>query len=202
MEKLGVIVLAAGKSERMGAPKPLLRLGGLTLLERILGNPFLSSDFIETVAVTGRYHEELLPYITQRAKIVINDQFEQGRTSSVQCGIRKLSDEATGSFIWPVDCPLITESVLRQVYHEWTGPDSISIPSYGMRRGHPPLIGRIFFSTILSLGADEPLRRLYEMHPESIRYADVDSPWILSNINTPEDYSQLLQDFEKQGSKK
>lgn len=189
--KTGVVVLAAGFSERMGYPKPLARLGSRTLLQHILTHPFLSRADVKPVIVLGHRHEEIRQQIRMAFPYVINTEYEQGRTTSVQAGLRALAEEVDGVLIWPVDCPVIPSSVLDKLLEAFPGREGICIPAYAFRRGHPPLIGALYFGEILALEGCQSLRDLYARHPGAVRHVAVDTDLILSNLNTPDDLAEF-----------
>ncbi len=191
----GVIILAAGESQRMGTPKPLVRLADKTLLEHILANPFLRRQNIHTVVVLGHAIENIKTILPPSVEHAENRNYMKGRTTSVQCGIRSLSDGIHGVFIWPVDCPIVPSEVLKRLAEALSGPEDICIPSYNFRRGHPCLIGASYFAEILSMSEDQPLRDLYHNHPDSIRHVEVDTETILHNLNTPDDVRKAERDF-------
>ena len=191
---LAFIILAAGESQRMGSPKPLLRLGDQTFIEHILANRFLAEEGIQPLVVLGHEAEAIQRRLPADMARAINTAYSSGRMSSIQCGLRTLSLPVEGAFILPVDCPLVSESVLQKIHEAFTGRQDICIPSCRFRRGHPPLIGAEYFSEILGMGSEASLRTLYQHHDASIRYAEVESEAILHNINTPDDY-RLIQEF-------
>ncbi|MEW6239168.1 MAG: nucleotidyltransferase family protein [Candidatus Omnitrophota bacterium] len=194
---LGVIILAAGLSERMGVPKPLLRLGEKTFLERILANPFLSQSDITVVVVLGFEKEAIGANLPSFVHTVENKEFRQGRTGSLQYGLSVLPQEAEGAFLWPVDCPLVPERVLRELANAQRDDKTICIPAFQGRRGHPPLLGAYFFPEILQMGKDRSLRDLYRRHPEALRYVTVASEAVLHNVNTPEEFEVVKRYFDR-----
>jgi len=194
---LGAIVLAAGLSERMGTPKPLLRLGKMTLLEHILANPFLSQPEITTVVVLGFEKEAIGANMPPYVRTIENEDYLQGRTGSLQCGLRVLPPETQGAFLWPVDCPLVQDCVLRDLANALEDDKTICIPTYGGRRGHPPLLGASFFPEILQMEKDRSLRDLHQRHPEALRHVPAASEAVLHNANTPEEFEALKRYFAK-----
>jgi molybdenum cofactor cytidylyltransferase len=192
---LGVIILAAGQSERMGSPKPLLRLGDKTLLEHVLANAFLRRDGVHPMVVLGHSSEIIRASVSITAPWVENPKYTQGRITSVQCGLRALPADITGTYIWPVDCPLVPASVMEALAEAFGGPRTICIPSHNFRRGHPPLIGAWFFGEILSMKEDQPLRTLYEKYPNSIQHVTVNTETVLHNLNTPEEFQAVQEGF-------
>jgi CTP:molybdopterin cytidylyltransferase MocA len=105
--QFALIVLAAGRSTRMGKPKALVELDGRPLLAHLLALP-LVRQFGEVLVVLGHHAEWLRPVVEAcSCRHVINPEPDRGRTSSVQIGLRALSSELRGAFVQPVDCPLI-----------------------------------------------------------------------------------------------
>ncbi|RJP34240.1 MAG: nucleotidyltransferase family protein [Candidatus Omnitrophota bacterium] len=194
-DSIGIILLAAGLSSRMGALKPLLQLGDKTFLQHILSNPFMSRDDVAGVAVVGHEQDQVRRFILPPIQIVVNPDYRLGRMSSIQCGLRALAVSVRGAMIWPVDCPLIPHRVLVSIMNALERTDRIIIPSFQFRRGHPPLIGSAFFSEIGQMKPDEPLRDLYRSHADALIHVTVDSETILHNVNTPEDYERICAYF-------
>ena len=143
---LGVIILAAGESKRMGTPKPLLKLGGKSFLERILSCEYLKKCNIHPIVILGHKAKLICENITLTYPWELNKYYLDGRITSVQLGLRMLPETLDGVFIWPVDCPLVPQDVLETLEQQFTGSSSILVPCFNNRRGHPPLIGSAFFS--------------------------------------------------------
>ena len=72
-----------------------------------------------------------------------------------------------------------------------TAPDSLVIPSYALRRGHPFYIPRRLWGELLALGADATLRTLVLQHNDAIRYVNVDTDAILRDMDTPADFAEM-----------
>ena len=194
---IGVVVLAAGLSERMNVPKPLLELDGKTLIEHISSNPFLSKKNIHPVTVLGYKKDLILSKVQLSIPHVYNKKYKTGRTASVQCGIRALPKDVNGVFIWPVDCPLVPSYVFDLLANSFVDPSTICIPSFKRHRGHPPLIGCSFFKEILAMAADQSLKDLYQIYTDSIKNVTVDTETVLQNINTPDDYEIMKKSYKQ-----
>ena len=199
----GILILAAGMSERMGTPKPLLPLGGKYFLEHILSNPFVAQNPVKPFIIVGHEKDKIRSVLPQEIPIIENTDYRTGRMSSIQAGLKVVPSSVEGVFVWPVDCPLVSEEVLNALTMPFQNKNNICIPSYRFRRGHPPLIGASYFSEILSMKADESLRELYARHPEAVVHVEVDTETVLHNVNTPEEYQALKKfwsDMESQHS--
>ncbi len=195
---IAAIVLAAGLSTRMGRPKALLPFGGQTIIEHLLA-VLERCPVDEILVVTGHERdavERLLNKLQVRA--VFNPHYATGEMlSSIQVGLNSMSPHANAALIVLGDQPLLEHSVIEQivaVYH--AGRGKIVIPSYQRRRGHPVLIDRAHWEGILSLGEQQSLRDyLRGLDATAIYHLDVDTPNVLSDMDTPADYERVLANY-------
>jgi molybdenum cofactor cytidylyltransferase len=190
------IILAAGKSIRMGSPKMLLPWGDTTVLGKVLST-FQAAGIDDLLVISGGDREEVEAAVAPFARTVFNPEFANGEMlSSVQCGLRNLDPTAEAVLITPGDQPLVRESsvtaVLRK-YHE--SKNSIVVPSYLHRRGHPWLASSVHWREILRLRAPSTLRDFLTSHAGEITYIDVNDPGVLQDLDTPEDYARHRNSF-------
>ncbi len=187
---LALLVLAAGRSTRMGSPKPLVEFEGRSLLEHLFAS-WLLRDFGDVVLVLGHDAEAIRPVVARLGyRHVVNPDPDRGRTGSVQVGLRALRASVRALFVQPVDCPLIrpqTYLVLTQAL----GAADVAIPVYRGKRGHPPLLAAKVLPQILAAQPDVPLRDLLQARGLDVRLVDVGDPGVLINIDRPEDVSRL-----------
>ena len=108
---LSAIVLAAGKSERMGRPKALLPIGGRTFLENILDA--ISHTSIEDVFVVVGHHRKEIEERVALSCVVFNPDYEQGMVTSLQTGIRALPPDSIGAFLFLVDHPVVEAETIE-----------------------------------------------------------------------------------------
>jgi len=106
-KSFAAIVLSAGFSSRMGAFKPLLRLGDETALEKAV-NLFRHAE-VEHLQVVVGHQAELLNPLVERLGVscTVNPSYRDGMFSSVQSAMRKLPEGTDGFFLLPVDTPLV-----------------------------------------------------------------------------------------------
>ncbi len=192
---ISALVLAAGRSTRMGRLKQLLPFGGHTIIEQVV-TTLLASPVDEVVVVTGcdaeRVSEALQAY---PVRCVFNPDFAAGEMiSSVQVGLRALGSDVTAALLAVGDQPQIEGRIIEQVLAAWrAGPvDRIVIPSYQMRRGHPMVLPRCVWPAVWALGWQDSLRSLWRDHAGQIEHVVVDTPSILGDLDTPEDYRRLV----------
>jgi molybdenum cofactor cytidylyltransferase len=188
------IVLAAGKSERMGKPKALLPLRGKTFLENILA-AISNSPVEETCVVVGHHRDEIEPHVKPPARLVFNPDYEQGMITSLQAGIRSLPSHTSGALLFLVDHPLVESETIKSLVRK-VGPDRIVLPTFRGRRGHPVLFGSAILEEILGLSASQGANIVVHKDPDRIVEVSVNSPGILVDIDTPKDFLRLQNEYE------
>jgi molybdenum cofactor cytidylyltransferase len=192
-----LIVLAAGRSSRMGMPKALAVFEGRTLLAHALEMP-LVARFGDVVVVLGHDAEAIAPVVAaQGVRYVVNPVPDRGRTGSVQTGLRALGPKIEAAFVQPVDCPVVREETYLALCAAM-GDADVAVPTLVRRgageeprRGHPPLVAARWFPRILAAAADAPLRELLEGPGMRRRLVPVEDPGVLVNVNRPEDLRNL-----------
>lgn len=193
--KLAAIVLAAGKSERMGRNKLLLEIAGRTILDRLL-DTLEESTIDEVFVVLGHRPEELRSCVeAHRAEAVLNPDYEEGMTSSFKAGLRHISADAV--FLVLGDQLGLDGKFLDQMAATMeSDPEALIVsPVYRRRRGHPVLFRRTLFPEILSLGPEETVRDVVLRHRTAHRLVE-SSVWYVLDIDTPEDFEKAKRLFE------
>ena len=187
---VAALILAAGRSVRMGTCKPLLPLGAETMLERVIGIA-RQSEIKSILVVLGHEAELLLPVLArQNVPGVINPDYEQGMFSSLRAGVRHLEGSCPAFFLLPADMPLIRPDTLRRLLSTFrAGSPDILVwrPLYGNRRGHPPLISTALIPALLAHDGAGGLRTLLSRFESATRNVYVDDPGILIDLDTPAD---------------
>ena len=163
---IGLIILAAGGSSRLGSPKQLLRYGGQTLIRRAVGAA-IASRCDRVVIVIGSRAEEMKRELEDLpVSIVENSAWQTGMSSSIQAGLSEVqSNDAV--LIMLCDQPFVTAEVLDKLIDTYykTGMPIVAA-DYGGTRGVPALFSRVLFAELASLTADEGARRIIAKHPE------------------------------------
>ncbi len=190
-EMISAIVLAAGKSERMGRPKALLPFRGRTFVENIL-DAISRSSIGHAVVVVGHHHEEIERSVPLPS-VVFNPDYEQGMITSFQAGIRALPPNMTGSFLFLVDHPLVDAAVIEALIAS-LAPNRIVLPTYQRRRGHPVLFASEVLQEILALPASQGANIVVRKDPNRIIEVPVNAPGILVDVDTPEQFKLLTKD--------
>jgi len=188
------IVLAAGKSERLGRPKAMLLLRGKTFLDNIL-EAILRSSINPTVVVVGHHRDEIASRVPLPAKVAFNPDYEKGMVTSFQTGIRALPADVSGALLFLVDHPVIEPGTIEALTTK-AAPDRIVVPIFNGRRGHPVLFGSHILQEILALGSDQGANIVVRKDPGRVIEAPVKSAGILVDVDTPEDFQKLQNEHE------
>ena len=191
--KAAAIVLAAGRSTRMGASNKLLaELDGKQLV-RIVTEQALASKVTEVIVVTG-HQAELVEQALQglqgghKVKFVRNPDFADGLASSIKAGIAAVPETCDGAVICLGDMPLINADLIDRLIGSFA-PDRgnlIVVPVSEGRRGNPVLWSRRFFSELLTLDGDVGARHLIARHSEAVTEVPVDGERAFLDIDTPQ----------------
>ena len=169
--RLSAIILAAGKSERMGRNKLLIEFGGRPLLSWVL-EAVEASRVDETLVVLGHKPQELQPVLrAYKVETVYNPNYELGMTTSFQSGLRRASGDA--SFLILGDQLGLKPELLDEMASvmERDSEALLVSPMYQGRRGHPVLFHKTLFHEILALPPGTPIKMVvdrYEAHHLSL----------------------------------
>lgn len=193
MNGIWAIILAAGESKRMKVPKMLLPFNGKPMIEKVIEN-VTGSEVFRTLVVLGSYRDEILGSISHLPiSHCYNENYKKGMLSSVQCGFKDLPLNTDAVLVFPGDQPFIEPDVINQIigaYRE-TGK-GIVIPVFRRKRGHPLLIDFKYKDVVAKLPEDEGLRFLADMYKEDVLEVKTNSPGILKDFDTKEDYLNEL----------
>jgi molybdenum cofactor cytidylyltransferase len=195
-DRYAAIILAAGLSSRLGWFKPLVSLGGETLVERAI-SLFRAAGLAEILVVVGHRAQELYPILRKAGvRIIENVRFPDGMFSSVSAGVRGLGPATAAFFLLPVDVPLVRSWTLRRLLavHE-ERPGSLVHPCFRGRRGHPPLIPSDLIDAILRGPAAGGLKAVLARHEERAVNVDVPDRHILFDVNSPAHGEELAERF-------
>jgi molybdenum cofactor cytidylyltransferase len=187
--KIIAIVLAAGKSKRMGTNKLLLKVGDKSIIQHILS----SLSALKTIVVLGHKSEDIKDIIEANgAKTVYNLEYEKGMTTSFQAGLKALPFEVEGVFMILGDTFGFKPKLLaRMVKVMENDPEALIVsPIFKGKKGHPVLFRNKLFIEFLELKGGEPMKDLVNRHESHHRFVNADE-WCIIELNTCEDYERV-----------
>ena len=192
------IVLAAGKSERMGQPKALLRFGEQTALELVLraARGTVSSSLVVVRADDRDLRASTRLDVAARQEWVENAALDSEQIDSLRCALRRLvGQEVDGFFLHPVDVPLVLpddyDILARALADDSARRFQVFQPTCRGRRGHPVLCRGSLATELLELPAGGTTRDVLSRHARQL--VEVDSDGTADDMDRPADYERLLQ---------
>ena len=187
------MVLAAGRSRRMGTQKLLLPLRGKPLIAHVVDEP-LRSGVDRVFVVVGADEQPILDALAGRpVHAVKNTQTECEMLHSVRCGLTAVPQQAAAVMVALGDQPGVTADVAAELVRSFHATErGIVVPTYNGRRGHPLLFSMCYRDEILTRHEGCGLRGLLAAHPEDVFELEVATAGILEDIDLPEDYRRAI----------
>jgi molybdenum cofactor cytidylyltransferase len=194
VDQIAAILLAAGRSRRMGAFKPLLPFGDRTVIERCI-NKLRAADIQDIIVVAGHRADDVREKLKNiEVSIVVNPDPDSEMGASIALGVERLPDNARAAIIALVDHPAVPSRVIKILTGEWRRGAKLVQPEHDGRGGHPVLVDLANRSDLLALDPQSGLRALFAAHRDEVRRVPVESPYVARDMDTWEDYQRLHED--------
>jgi molybdenum cofactor cytidylyltransferase len=192
------IVLAAGKSSRMGRPKATLPVDAAdTFLARIVGS-FHAAGVQDVVVVLGHDAgpiEESMVRQGIAARIVVNARYEEGQLSSLLAGLEAADrPDVEAVLMTLVDVPLVSAATIESVIERYRATGApIVRPVRGADHGHPVLMARRLFGLLRAANPGQGAKPIVRAFASSAGDVPCDDDGAFSDVDTPEDYERLIR---------
>ncbi|MEH1939223.1 MAG: nucleotidyltransferase family protein [Nostoc sp.] len=198
---VGLIILAAGAATRMGRPKQLLSYQGRSLILHAV-EVALASFCQPIIVVLGAYIEEIKPELMPKpVQIVENSQWQEGMSSSIRVGINALlatNSKLDAAIVSLADQPLVYPQVFNQLIQCYQDTQKIIIASkYNETVGVPALFSNALFPELMQLEGAKGAKALIQKYTDTRLLVAI--PEAAIDIDTPDDYEQLLLQQEVEG---
>lgn len=197
---IGIVILAAGASARMGEPKQELIYKGETLLQHAI-NAALATDCQPVIVVLGANTGLHMPEKGNKSiSTIYNPDWQEGLSSSIRKGLSALlasAPQVEGVILMVCDQPFVEASLLNSLIHtKKSSGMGIVACQYKDTLGTPVLFSKAYFDELLYLRGKEGAKKLLFRHNEDV----ADIPFALGaiDIDTPEEYA-LLKRTESKG---
>jgi CTP:molybdopterin cytidylyltransferase MocA len=187
------VVLAGGRSRRMGKNKALLRCGEETFLDR-LASRLAQGGCQPVLAVVSEPGPIRQGCRLDQVRLVVNPDPDRGQISSLRCGLDGLPD-ARGVVVLLVDQGDVRAETVRLVRQTLEGTGRLVLARHRGQPGHPVGFPSSLFGLLRSTLADQGARRVVQREGESgcLEHVDVEDPGVIRNINTPDAYQDFLR---------
>jgi len=193
VENISAVILAAGKSERMGFPKALLRYNSsMTFIQKIESefvNFGCDSVILVVNALTKKQIEDKNLAFSEVTKIVVNPHPEWERFHSLWLGVKAL-DAGCSIFMNNIDNPFISQDLLQQLYMLRNDADYIK-PTINGRGGHPALLSGKVVSEVMSQTNTQQNLKVFLSGYHCLPMP-VNNELVLTNINSRDDYKKYF----------
>ncbi len=193
-DHVSAILLAAGRSERMGAFKPLLPFGNTSVIESCI-NYLRQAGINDIVVVVGYRADDIKSRLKDsEVTLALNPDPASQMSASIAHGIKQLSPSAHATLIALTDQPAVPPSVVKLLVAQWRDGNLIIKPEFKGRGGHPVLIDLRYANELMTLDPELGLKSFFRAHQETVRRIPVDSPFVARDMDTWDDYAALHRD--------
>jgi molybdenum cofactor cytidylyltransferase len=192
--RVAAIILAAGKSSRMGNNKLLAPLNGAPLVRHVVEAAHASTA-AKTIAVTGKDADAVREALNGLpVTFVHNDDYSNGLSTSLKCGIKSVPDDFDGAVIVLGDMPSITADHLNALIAGFRPADgrAICVATHQGKRGNPVLWARRFFQEIIGLEGDVGAKHIIATNDDLVYEIEFATDAPLVDIDTPDDLHTYL----------
>ena len=191
---LAAVILSGGSSSRMGSPKALLPYQGRPFLEHLLEITAHREIGVRRV-VLGAHAEPIAKAIDLKAdEIVINHEWDKGQLSSIQAALRSLPPGTDGMLLCLIDHPLISSALVQDLIEQFSKTkNSIVVPVYEGRRGHPVIFPSALYDELLHAPLDTGARAVVWAHKGKVEEVQTNEEGCVLNLNDPDTMNAALR---------
>ena len=198
-----VVVLAAGRSSRMGFPKALAPIGGELALARIVRIARLHRLPVKVVLGFGA-GEIRARVALDASEVVVNKAPERGQSSSLRAGAAAVTSPGGAIALWPVDHAHVAEATFARLLAEFHAREpgiALVVPSHAGRRGHPLFADDAARGEFARLADAEPGNVVVRRDLRRVRHVVVDDPAVVADFDTPEELARLQRPAPDDGGR-
>lgn len=197
--RIAAVILAAGRSTRMGGPNKLLaEIGGRPLV-RIAAEEALASRAKPIIIVTGHQREKVEAAVAGLdVKLVHNPDFADGLSTSVKAGLSAVPHEVDGAIVCLGDMPQVKASLIDQLAAAFDPEKGalVVVPTVDGKRGNPVIWSKRFFHELMSLEGDVGARHVIGRYPEAVAEVAVTDKAAFVDVDTPDALSKVKAEIE------
>lgn len=194
--RTGAVIVAAGMSSRMNDFKPMLKIGSITVVRRIIST-LQQAGVDPVVLITGNQAEMLEKHVSRMGIICLrNEAYASSQMlDSAKIGLSYLQNQCDRILFTPVDIPLFTSRTVRSLLES---DALIAAPVCGGHEGHPLMMNTQVVAKILDYQGDGGLKGAIESSGFTKHLIEVEDEGVLFDMDTPEDYAKLLSWHNRQ----
>jgi molybdenum cofactor cytidylyltransferase len=193
-KRIAAVVLAAGRSTRMGAVnKMIAEIGGKPLV-RIAAEQALASRASPVIVVTGHEREKVTAALTGLdVRFAHNPDFAEGLGASLRAGIAAVPQDADGAIVCLGDMPQVDAYLIDKLIGAFDPERGamVVVPTIEGRRGNPVVWARRFFPDLMAISGDIGARHLIGQFAEAVAEVPVAGEGALLDVDTPDALSRV-----------
>ena len=192
--QIATIVLAAGRSRRMGTVnKLLIGVDGKPMVRHAV-DATLAAGLAPVVVVTGHERDKVAAALSGLSvTLVHNPDYAEGLSTSLRTGLGALPPETEGALICLADMPRVSAAEIKRLADAFDPRESraIIVPTRRGKRGNPVLWARQFFAEMRTVAGDVGARHLIGAYPELVAEIEMEGDGVVIDIDTPQALAQL-----------
>jgi molybdenum cofactor cytidylyltransferase len=192
--KIAGLLLAAGASSRMGRPKQLLNVQGITLLERIL-NEALTSELDKIILILGYQSKEIRKVLGQKLRhkklsVIENSRYIEGISSSIVTGLKEIENNYDHVMILLADLPYVTSKLINFLIYRYLESNlPIGAIQVKSKRSHPVIFGRSLYNELHKLQGEMGGKAIFQKYRDQVCLVKPQFFYDDMDIDTEEDYA-------------
>ena len=198
--RVAAVILAAGRSTRMGGPNKLLaEIGGRPLV-RIAAEEALASRAYPVIVVTGHQREQVEAALKGlKVEIVHNPDFAAGLSTSLKTGLAAVPATVDGAIVLLGDMPQVRSALIDQLAAAFDPERGalVVVPTIDGKRGNPVVWSRRFFPELAALEGDVGARHMIGRYPEAVAEVPLTDTAVLIDVDTPEALIAVRGEIER-----
>jgi molybdenum cofactor cytidylyltransferase len=197
--RIAAVILAAGRSTRMGGPNKLLETIGGRPLVRIAVDEALASRARPVIVVTGHQRDRVEAALKGLSvKLVHNPSFADGLSTSVKAGLAAVPEDVDGAIVCLGDMPQVNTALIDKLIGAFDPERGalVVVPVFDGKRGNPVVWSRRFFAELAALEGDVGARHLIGRYPEAVTEVPVTDTAALIDVDTPEALQKVKAELE------
>ncbi len=199
-KRIAAVVLAAGRSTRMGGPNKLLAEIARRPLIRIAAEAALASRADPVIVVAGHQRDEIAKAVAGLpVQLVNNPDFAQGLGTSLKVGISAVPSQSDAAIVCLGDMPRVDATLMNRLIEAFD-PDRgalVAVPTFEGKRGNPVLWSRRFFPDLMAIEGDVGARHLIGRYGEAVVEVPVEGEAAFADIDTPEALRGIRAEMEE-----
>lgn len=197
--RISGVLLAAGKSERMGKNKLLLPFGNHTVIEESLLQ-LIESGLDEVMVVTGFQREKVEKLIEEKFRdtinVVYNENYNSGRAESIKCALGNIDKKSDAVLFMVADKPSVKSNLIRKAAGEFKRETPLILyVQTPAGRGHPVIFSKSLFGELMELYGEPTGDAIFDKYRDEAVIIEDRNPQI--DIDTLEDYNNVLKETAK-----